>query len=107
MNEIDCLKICRCIEKLWNNVLMSQQRCAFVYTPPNCVGHVVWSKNSSLENALKIVRSPMHFNSAIEYFNYMKDWYMQYEPSNRSWIGKMFTMPVEQLMVLADMHAVE
>ena len=109
MNETDCLKICRCIEKLWNNALMPQKRCAFVYTPPNCVGHVVWSNNISLENAIKMVHSPMHFNSAVEYFNYMKTWYMQYEPSvvQQSLMGKLFTMSIEQLMVLADMHVVE
>ena len=113
MNETDYLKICKCIEKLWNSVLMPQQRCAFVYKH-DCIGHVVYLKNSGLENAIKIVKSSMHFNSAAEYFNYMKDWFMQYKdwymqhvPSNQSLFGKLFTMPVEQLMVLADMHAVE
>ena len=106
MNETDYLKICRCIAKLWNNMLMPQQRCAFVYKH-DCVGLVVWSKNSSLENAIKIVKSSLHFNSATKYFNYMKDWYMQYELTNLSCVGKLFTMPIEQLMVLADMHIVE
>ena len=106
MNETDYLKICKCIEKLWNSVLMPQQRCAFVYKH-DCVGLVVWSKDISLEDSIKIVKRALHFKNATEYFNYMKDWYMQYEPSGLTWIGKLFTMPVEQLMVLADMHAVE
>lgn len=106
MNETDYLKICKYIERMWNNVLMPQQRCTFVYKY-DCIGHVVYLKNSNLENAIKIIKSSMHFNSATEYFNYMKDWYMQYDSLNISWMGKQFTMPVEQLMVLADIYEVE
>ena len=105
MNNVDCLKICKYIEKAWNSILMTQN-CKFVHSS-NCVGHVVYSKNSSLKHAIEIVKSGMHFKNAAEYFNYVRKWHMQCHPSRRSWIGKLFTMPIEQLMLLAELNDVE